>query len=155
MSGSPPDQAGIRRRADSPRRCRSEWVRQVHPDPHERVQGLEIIDPDAIARSITSGDPLQAGREAVRRRWDALAAGHSHLVETTLAGFGILRHMTAARREGYRIVLHYVSVASPDRALDRIPIGWRSAATISRKPTLGGGSCARTPICRRRWRRRT
>ena len=28
--------------------------------------------------------------------------------------------MTTARREGYRIVLHYVSVTSPDRALDRI-----------------------------------
>ncbi|MXY38694.1 MAG: Zeta toxin family protein [Rhodospirillaceae bacterium] len=83
-------------------------------------RGLEIIDPDAIARSIASGDPLQAGREALRRRRDALAAGRSHLVETTLAGSGIFRHMTAARREGYRIVLHYVSVASPERALDRI-----------------------------------
>lgn len=41
-------------------------------------------------------------------------------METTLAGFGILRHMDAARREGYRIVLHYVSVTSPDQALDRI-----------------------------------
>ncbi|MDE0717771.1 MAG: hypothetical protein OXH64_07530, partial [Rhodospirillaceae bacterium] len=81
---------------------------------------VDIIDPDAIARSIASGDPLQAGREALRRRRDALAAGRSHLVETTLAGSGILRHMTAARQEGYRIVLHYVSVASPDRALDRI-----------------------------------
>jgi len=83
-------------------------------------RGLEIIDPDAIARSIMPGDPLRAGREALRRRRDALAAGRSHLVETSLAGSGILRHMTAARREGYRIVLHYVSVVSPDRALDRI-----------------------------------
>ena len=66
------------------------------------------------------GDPVRAGREALRRRRDALGAGRSHLVETTLAGSGILRHMTAARREGYRIVLHYVSVVSPDRALDRI-----------------------------------
>ncbi|MCY4007375.1 MAG: hypothetical protein OXE84_11240 [Rhodobacteraceae bacterium] len=56
----------------------------------------------------------------MRRRRNALGVGRSHLVETTLAGSGILRHMTAARREGYRIVLHYVSVASPDRVLDRI-----------------------------------
>ena len=28
--------------------------------------------------------------------------------------------MAVARRAGYRIVLHYVSVASPERALDRI-----------------------------------
>lgn len=80
-------------------------------------RGLEIIDPDTIARSMTSGNPA---REALLWRRDALAAGRSHLLETTLAGSGTLRHMTAARRAGYRIVLHYVSVAAPDLALDRI-----------------------------------
>ena len=80
-------------------------------------RGLEIIDPDAIARNLTSGS---RAREALRRRRDALAANRSHLVETTLAGSGILHHMAAARRAGWRIVLHYVSVDSPARALDRI-----------------------------------
>ncbi len=76
--------------------------------------GIEIIDPDSIAHDVESGDLLlKAGREA-------LAVGRSYLVETTLAGSGILRHMAAARRSGYRVVLHYVSVASPERALDRI-----------------------------------
>ena len=84
------------------------------------LRGLDIIDPDAIARGMTTGGPVHAGREALRRRRAALRAGRAHLVETTLAGSGILRHMTAARREGYRIVLHYVSVDSPDQALDRI-----------------------------------
>lgn len=83
-------------------------------------RGLDIIDPDAIARGMASGNPAQAAREALRRRRDALAAGRSHLVETTLAGSGILRHMTAARQSGCRIVLHFVSVAWPDQALDRI-----------------------------------
>ena len=82
--------------------------------------GIEIIDPDAIARSMASGSPACAAREALRRRRDAIRAGRSHLVETTLAGSGILRHMTAARLSGYRIVLHHVSVATPDQALDRI-----------------------------------
>ena len=83
-------------------------------------RGLDIIDPDAIARGMTTGGPGQAAREALRRRQAAIGAGRAHLVETTLAGSGILRHMTAARRQGYRIVLHYVSVDSPDQALDRI-----------------------------------
>ncbi len=82
--------------------------------------GVEIIDPDAIARDEASGSPAHAGREALRRRQAALAAGRSHLLETTLAGSGILRHMAAARQEGWRIILHYVSVASQDQALDRI-----------------------------------
>ncbi|MDE0348066.1 MAG: hypothetical protein OXI66_20150, partial [Boseongicola sp.] len=62
----------------------------------------------------------RAKREALRRRRDAIRAGRSHLVETALAGSGILRHMTAARLSGYRIVLHHVSVATPEQALDRI-----------------------------------
>ena len=79
--------------------------------------GVEKIDPDEIAREIASGS---AAREALRRRQAALRAGRAHLVETTLAGVGSLRHMAAARRAGYRVVLHYVSVGSPDEALDRI-----------------------------------
>ena len=82
--------------------------------------GLEIIDPDAIARGMTVGDLEQAAREALRRRRAALGGGKSHLVESTLAGSGILHHMSAARRAGYRVILHYVSVGSPDSALDRI-----------------------------------
>ncbi len=81
---------------------------------------VDIIDPDAIARSMTAGSTGQAAREALRRRQAALAAGRTHLVETTLAGSGILHHMEAARRDGCRIVLHFLSVASPDQALDRI-----------------------------------
>ncbi len=83
-------------------------------------RGLDIIDPDAIARGMTAGGPGQAAREALRRRRVALGAGRTHLVETTLAGSGVLRHMEAARRAGCRIVLHYVSVATADQALDRI-----------------------------------
>ena len=82
--------------------------------------GVDIIDPDTIARDMAPGNSGRAAREALRRRQDALAAGRSHLVETTLAGSGIFRHMEAARRALYRIVLHYVSVGSPDHALDRI-----------------------------------
>ena len=83
-------------------------------------RGLEIFDPDAIACSITSGNPAHAAREALRRRRAALGAGRSHLVETTLAGVGILRHMAVAQTVGYWIVLHFVPVGSPDQALDRI-----------------------------------
>ena len=81
---------------------------------------VDIIDPDAIARGVKGRDRGQAAREALCRRRAALCKSRTHVVETRLAGFGILRHMTFARRAGYRIILHYVSVASPDQALDRI-----------------------------------
>ena len=79
--------------------------------------GLEIIDPDALARSMPAGN---AAREALRRRRRALGERRSYLVETTLAGARILFHMEAVRWEGDRIVLRYVSLSSPDQSLDRI-----------------------------------
>ena len=82
--------------------------------------GVEVIDPDAIARDTMAGNPTEAARSALRRRQAALAAGKTLVVETTLAGSGILRFMKAARTAGYRIVLHYVSVNSADQALIRI-----------------------------------
>ena len=82
--------------------------------------GVEVIDPDAIARAMTPGTPAQAAREALRQRQAALRAGRTHLVETTLAGSGILRLMEAARTADYRIELHYVCLDSPDHALNRI-----------------------------------
>lgn len=80
--------------------------------------GVEVIDPDAIARSMAPGAPARAAREALRQRRRVLHAGRTHLVETTLAGSGVLRLM-AARTAGYRIELHYVCVDSPDQALYR------------------------------------
>ena len=100
---------------------------------------VDIIDPDEIARGMMAGNPGQAAREALHRRRDALAAKRSHLVETTLAGSGPLRHMTDARRAGHRIVLHYVSVGSPDAALDR----------IRNRVTLGGHDIPQADVRRR------
>lgn len=82
--------------------------------------GIDIIDPDAIVRDLGFGSSGRAAREALHRRSNALGAGRTHLVETTLAGSGIFRHMEAVQREDYRIILHFVSVGSPELALDRI-----------------------------------
>ncbi|MCE2518388.1 MAG: hypothetical protein J4G15_00960 [Alphaproteobacteria bacterium] len=60
-------------------------------------------------------------------------------MEATLAGSGILKHMTAARRADYRVVLHYVSVGSPDQALDR----------IRNRVTLGGHDVPEAAVRRR------
>ena len=104
--------------------------------------GVQVIDPDAIARGMTPGAPGQAAREALRQRRAALRAGRTHLVETTLAGFGVLRLMEAAKTAGYRIELHYVCVDSPDQALYRI-----------RNRVVLGGHDVPEPDVRRRFAR--
>lgn len=82
--------------------------------------GIDLIDPDAMAQSLMTGTPGQAAREALRRRQEAIRAGRSHLVETTLSGTGIIRHMKLARKESYRVELHFISLDSSDQALGRI-----------------------------------
>ena len=105
-------------------------------------RGVEVIDPDAIARDMAAANPGQAAREALRRRRAAVAAGRTLAVETTLAGSGVLRLMEAAQRAGYRIVLHYVSLDSPDQALIRI-----------RNRVMLGGHDVPEPDVRRRFAR--
>ena len=103
---------------------------------------VEVIDPDAIALGLAPASPGQAAREALRRRRAALRADKTHLMETTLAGSGVLRHMEASRAADYRMVLHYVSVDTPDRALDRI-----------RNRVALGGHDVPEPDARRRFHR--
>ena len=81
---------------------------------------VEVIDPDAIARGMAPGSQGRAAREALRRRQVAIATGRTLLVETTLAGNTTLRLMETARAAGHRIVMHYMSVVSPELALHRI-----------------------------------
>lgn len=100
---------------------------------------IERIDPDAIAREMEPDRPVQAGREALRRRRERLDANESHLIETTLSGTGPLRHMEAARRRGFRVVLNYVSVNDPEAALDR----------VRNRVALGGHDVPKTDLRRR------
>lgn len=99
---------------------------------------IDVIDPDTIAHNIVSGH-FEAARVALRRRRSALSAGRTHLVETTLSGSGIFRHIQAAQREGYRVVLHYIYLSSPEQALDR----------IRNRVALGGHAVSEADVRRR------
>jgi predicted ABC-type ATPase len=92
---------------------------------------LPILDPDAIARTIQV-DPkapsaLAAGRQALQRAADHLAAGTSFAVETTLSGHNYLRMMLDARQLGFDVVLVYVGTTSSDinvlRVNNRVLLG--------------------------------
>ena len=72
------------------------------------LSDLDIIDPDEIARATASATPAAAAREALLRRRAALRTGRTHLLETTLAGSGAIRHMEAARAAGLRVESYYV-----------------------------------------------
>ncbi|MCY4228761.1 MAG: zeta toxin family protein [Gammaproteobacteria bacterium] len=80
-----------------------------------------IIDPDAIARRQSDGHSIRGpARMALMQRRAALESCQTHLIETTLSGKGVFRHVESARKKGYTVSLHYIFLKSPDVALDRI-----------------------------------
>ena len=85
---------------------------------------IEVIDPDAIARSmppdVKYGKDVSAAREALKRRGAAIAARRSFLVESTLSGRDVHRLMQKARSADFGILLHFVCVESPDQAVERV-----------------------------------
>ena len=89
-----------------------------------RFRALSVIDPDAIARRLAPETLTDvagaAGREAILEQRRAIKNGQSFAVETTLAGRSVLRLMKKAKAAGYRVELHFISVASVEVALARI-----------------------------------
>ncbi len=83
-----------------------------------------VIDPDAIARTLSPEDPgkaaVSAGREAMRQQNDAIAGKASFIVETTLSGNQPLRLMEKAHDAGYEVELHYTRVGTPELNIKRI-----------------------------------
>lgn len=83
------------------------------------------VNPDEIlvrsgGKSDSRTDQMRAGREALRMMDDLFAKRKSFNQETTLTGHLSLRSMERARSLGYRIILYYIGVDSPETSLARI-----------------------------------
>jgi predicted ABC-type ATPase len=82
------------------------------------------VNVDEIVRA--SGDwrderlQLQAGKQAISLIQKYIAEGVSFQQETTLAGRTILKTIRQAKAAGFRIVLYYVGVESPEIAKQRV-----------------------------------
>ena len=83
-----------------------------------------LIDPDAIARSIDPVRPsraaIPAARRSILRGKALLAARASFTLETTLAGHGAITIMKEAKKAGYRIALVYVALKDPELHIERV-----------------------------------
>lgn len=86
--------------------------------------GIPYLGADVIAAELAPQDPLsvrvEAGKLFVRRLEAAIAAGESRVVESTLAGKGMERHVRQARQQGYRVSLVFVTLDSADLCIARI-----------------------------------
>ncbi len=78
-----------------------------------------IIDVDKITAQL-GGNPMEGGKESIRRIDDCLKKGISFTQETTLSGFRTERTAKKALEAGYFVRLYYVGLNTAQESLDRI-----------------------------------
>ena len=89
------------------------------------VPGLHFVNADLIAAGLSpldrgTGVEAAAGRLMLAQINRLAVQGRSFAFETTLAGRSYLRRIDRWRRDGYRVVLVYLSLGSPEDAVRRV-----------------------------------
>jgi predicted ABC-type ATPase/transcriptional regulator with XRE-family HTH domain len=85
---------------------------------------IPYISADAIAESMTGGDirdvALSAGKMFFAELRDAVSAGRSFAVETTLSGMGFRRLLNAMKQERYGVSIIFIYLDNPGFCVTRI-----------------------------------
>jgi len=113
--------------------------------PHE-VKCLRFLNADEIARGISplkpSAGAVQAGRLLLAQIEDCLRHREIFALESTLSGMTYIRLFQRARELGFEIELHYLWLAKPSQAVDR----------VRRRVSMGGHHVPAADV-RRRFKR--
>lgn len=91
---------------------------------YRTLRPLRYLSADAIAAELSSEDPaharIQAGREFSLQLHEAIEAGESLVVESTLSGRTLQRSLERARHTGYFIEIIFVFLESSEICVDRV-----------------------------------
>jgi predicted ABC-type ATPase len=103
----------------------------------------EFVNADEIARGISPLEPeasaLAAGRLMIQRLSKLVSTEASFAFETTCSGRGHARLLERCRAAGYRVILMFLWLPSPEIALAR----------VARRVSLGGHSIPPDVVLRR------
>ena len=85
-----------------------------------------FLNADLIAAGLSPLDPTQsafrAGRLLIEETRTLVKARTSFALESTLSGTSHLALLRMARESGFRVVLHYILLASPNQAVERVSL---------------------------------
>ena len=91
--------------------------------PHE-VKCLRFYNADELARGLSPLDPpaaaIKAGRLLLAEIRDSISRKEIFALESTLSGKTYVRLFEEARSLGFKIELHYLWLASPSQAIERV-----------------------------------
>lgn len=77
-----------------------------------------VLDPDKFA--LEHGGLIAGGKVLISRFNELISQSTSVVLETTLSGATALNRMRSAKKAGFKIEFHYVSVARIDIAVSRV-----------------------------------
>ncbi|WP_026225273.1 AAA family ATPase [Teredinibacter turnerae] len=87
---------------------------------------LKVIDPDAIAKGMTGSfatidaEQVSAGKMALMTVQQCLERRQSFIVESTISGRVYLRYLQLAREKGFKTIIVYVALESPEMSAERV-----------------------------------
>ena len=89
------------------------------------AEGCTIfLDADRLARRLDPAGPLSvalpAGRLMLAAIGEAVERGETFAFETTLAGRNYARRIPSWQERGFHVRLHFLSLTSPDVAVERV-----------------------------------
>ncbi len=89
------------------------------------ARSMARINPDEIVREMggdcrSGADQLKAAKEAYHRMQALLEQHRSFNQETTLTGRTSIRAIKDAHKRGYRVIMYYIGLNTPEKALERI-----------------------------------
>jgi predicted ABC-type ATPase len=90
----------------------------------EFFEKYEFLNADEIARSLSPENveaaALAAGRQLIARMRELISEGTSFGLETTCSGKSYLRLLNQCKAEGWRVILLYFWLDSPEAAIARV-----------------------------------
>ncbi len=105
-------------------------------------QEITFLNADEIAKGLpsSSGQDVQAGRLLLSRLAELQSQGRDIAVETTLASRTLAPRVERLQRDGYRFLLYFFWLPSPEMAIQRVA-----------QRVLSGGHNIPEPVIRRRY----
>lgn len=83
-----------------------------------------FINTDLIAAGLNPFSPdrvgVRAGRLVLNQIREHTLRGESFAFETTLSGRGYARHISRWREQGYRVILFFLRLPTPEMAIERV-----------------------------------
>ncbi|MFB4330094.1 zeta toxin family protein [Paenibacillus sp. BR1-192] len=90
----------------------------------DRIGVSVNIDPDALARRLSPGQPeaarVSAGKEAIKLARECLQFQRDFSMETTLSGGYAIRLMKEAKANGFQVTMFYVGLGDPNLNVERV-----------------------------------